>query len=169
MAILRHLIWYPMKKTFSEFINQPKILRHVMNWYGPYRGAGVKIKHLAHDFSSATVVMPLRWYNKNYVGTHFGGSLYSMVDPFHMLLIMNQLGNEYVVWDKDAFIEFIRPGRGTVTAHFSVSSEQIEEIRTRTANGDKYLPQFEVEITDERGEVVAKALKTLYIRKKPNR
>ncbi len=155
-----------MKKTFTEYLNQPKFLRHLLNFYGPYRGAGITIKHLADDFSSATISMPLRWYNKNYVGTHFGGSLYSMVDPFHMLLIMNQLGREYIVWDKSAQIDFISPGTGTVTAHFQVTPEQIEDIRKNTAQGNKYLPTFEVEVLNADGTLVAKAIKTLYIRKK---
>lgn len=156
-----------MKNRLTQFFNQPHILRRLLNWYGPYRGAGVKIQHLADDFSSATVVMPLRWYNRNYVGTHFGGSLYSMVDPFHMLLIMNQLGKDYIVWDKAAHIEFISPGTGTVTAHFEVSQAEIEDIKQKTANGEKYLPKFDVEVLGEDGKVVAKAIKTLYIRKKP--
>jgi len=158
-----------MKNKLINFLNQPKFLRIAFNWYRPYRGAGVKIKHLAKDFSSATVEMPLRWYNKNYVGTHFGGSLYSMVDPFHMLLIMNQLGKEYLVWDKSANIEFIRPGTGTVSAHFTVNQEQIEEIREQTASGEKFLPKFVVDIMDEEGKLVARAIKTLYIRKKPQK
>jgi acyl-coenzyme A thioesterase PaaI-like protein len=155
-----------MKNRLTQFSNRPHILRHVLNWYGPYRGAGVKIKHLADDYSSATVVMPLRWYNRNYVGTHFGGSLYSMVDPFHMLLVMNQLGKDYIVWDKAAHIEFISPGTGTVTAHFEVSEEQIEDIKQRTAGGEKYLPKFEVDVIGHNGKLVAKTVKTLYIRKK---
>lgn len=155
-----------MKHHIQAWLNRPSVLRHVLNWYGPYRGAGVKIQHLASDFSSATVCMPLRWYNKNYVGTHFGGSLYSMVDPFHMLLIMNQLGRDYIVWDKSAEIEFISPGTGTVTAHFEVTQAQIQDIREKTASGNKYLPKFEVDVVNEKGELVAKALKTLYIRKK---
>lgn len=155
-----------MKRTISQLLNQPKFLRHLMNWYGPYRGAGVKIRHLADDFSSATVQMPLRWYNKNYVGVHFGGSLYSMIDPFHMLLVMNQLGRDYVVWDKMATIEFVSPGRGTVTAHFSVSDEELKDIKANTQNGQKYLPVFEVEVLAEDGTLVARAQKTLYVRKK---
>lgn len=155
-----------MKNRLIKFFNQPHILRHVMNWYGPYRGAGVKIKHLANDFSSATVVMPLRWYNKNYVGTHFGGSLYSMVDPFHMLLVMNQLGKDYIVWDKCAEIEYISPGTGTVTAHFEVTQAQIDDIKANTASGEKYLPRFTVEVVNNDGKLVARAIKTLYIRKK---
>jgi acyl-coenzyme A thioesterase PaaI-like protein len=158
-----------MIKKIKHYLNQPKFLKHWINWYGPYRGAGVKIKHLADDFSSATVQMPLRWYNKNYVGVHFGGSLYSMVDPFHMLLAMNQLGSEYIVWDIEATIKFISPGRGTVTAHFEVTEEQLNDIKEKTKNNEKYLPVFEVEVLAEDGSVVAKALKTLYIRKKaPN-
>ncbi len=155
-----------MLKKLKALLNQPRFLRHAMNWYGPYRGAGVRIKHLADDFSQATVEMKLRWYNKNYVGTHFGGSLYSMVDPFHMLLIMNQLGKEYVVWDKSANIDFISPGTGTVTAQFSINPGQIEEIRRQTANGEKYLPKFVVEVLDLEGKLVARAVKTIYIRRK---
>lgn len=156
-----------MKHHVQKWLNHPSVLKHILNWYGPYRGAGVKIKHLANDFTSATVQMPLRWYNKNYVGTHFGGSLYSMVDPFHMLLIMNQLGKDYIVWDKSAHIEFISPGTGTVTAHFEVTQAQIDDIKQNTASGNKYLPQFEVDVVNDNGKLVAKALKTLYIRKKP--
>lgn len=158
-----------MKKNLVQFFNQPRFLRHVLNWYGPYRGAGVKVKHLAADYSSATVAMPLRWYNRNYVGTHFGGSLYSMVDPFHMLLVMNQLGPEYIVWDKEAKIEFISPGRGTVIAHFEVSQEHLEDIKEKTQDGQKYLPEFEVEVRAEDGTLVARAIKTLYVRKKPQK
>lgn len=155
-----------MKDKITRFLNQPKILRHILNWYGPYRGAGVRIKHLADDFSSATVEMPLRWYNKNYVGVHFGGSLYSMVDPFHMLLVMNQLGPEYVVWDIEANIHYVSPGTGTVTAHFEVNQHQLDEIRKHTESGEKYLPKFDVEVVNDDGKLVARATKTLYVRRK---
>jgi acyl-coenzyme A thioesterase PaaI-like protein len=155
-----------MKKNITKYLNQPRFLRHLMNWYGPYRGAGVKIRHLADDFSSATVEMPLRWYNRNYVGVHFGGSLYSMVDPFHMLLIMNQLGSDYVVWDKEATIEFISPGTGTVTAHFEVDQATIQDILDKTKDNQKYLPVFTVDVLDEDGTLVARAKKTIHVRKK---
>lgn len=157
-----------MKKTITNFFNQPRILRHVFNWYRPYRGAGIKVTHLADDFSSATVQMKLTWFNRNYVGVHFGGSLYAMIDPFYMLLIMNQLGRDYIVWDKAAEIEFIRPGEGTVSAHFKVDQTLLDDIRNRTAQGEKYLPTYEVDIMDAKGQVVAKAFKTIYIRRKKN-
>lgn len=137
-----------------------------MNWYMPYLGAGIKVTHLADDFSSATVEMKLTWYNRNYVGVHFGGSLYAMIDPFYMLLIMNQLGSDYIVWDKQASIDFVRPGKGRVSATFIVEPSTIEDIKRNTENGAKYLPELPVEIKDEQGQIVAVGHKTLYIRRK---
>ncbi|MDP1776970.1 MAG: DUF4442 domain-containing protein, partial [Moraxellaceae bacterium] len=113
-----------------------------------------------------TVAMKLSWYNTNYVGTHFGGSLYSMIDPFFMLLLMNRLGRDYIVWDKAATIDFIKPGRGLVTATMTLDDERLAEVLKATADGQKYLPVWPVEIRDEDGELVARVDKTLYIRRK---
>ena len=108
--------------------------------------------------------MKLRFYNRNYVNTHFGGSLYAMVDPFYMLIQI--LGNKHIVWDKAASIEFETPGRGTVRAQFRVDDAMIRDIETHTADGQKYPPSYAVDITDGRDQVVARVHKTLYIRKK---
>ncbi len=110
--------------------------------------------------------MKLRWYNRNYIRTHFGGSLYAMTDPFYMLMLIQVLGRDYIVWDKAAHIEFVKPGKGTVRAEFRIIDEHVAAIIARTANGEKYLPDFKVDITDEAGEIVAQVIKTLYIRKK---
>ncbi|MEC7378325.1 MAG: DUF4442 domain-containing protein, partial [Pseudomonadota bacterium] len=98
--------------------------------------------------------------------THFGGSLYSMVDPMYMLLLMRRLGNDYIVWDKSASINFIRPGKGTVTARFELTDERVEAIRTATAGGEKMLPEWDVDVVDESGETVARVHKVLYVRRK---
>ena len=155
-----------MYKRFLEWIASAKGMRQLINIYGPYFGAGVKATYIDKDFRQARVSLPLRWYNKNYVGVHFGGSLYSMIDPFYMLLLMNNLGKNYIVWDQSAEIEFIKPGTGTVSATFIITDEMLKEIKDKTANGDKFLPTYPVVITDEEGEIVAKANKTLYIRQK---
>ncbi|MGP9833187.1 DUF4442 domain-containing protein [Marinobacter sp. NSM] len=141
-------------------------MRRLMSTFAPYLGAGVKVTKIADDFSSATVEMRQHWYNTNYVGTHFGGSLYSMVDPMYMLLLMRRLGNDYLVWDKAASIDFIRPGKGRVQARFELTDDRLEEIRNATASGDKYLPEWTVDIVDDSGEIVARVHKILYVRKK---
>jgi predicted transcriptional regulator len=90
--------------------------------------------------------MPLRWYNKNAVGTHFGGSLYSMVDPHLMLLLMRLLGKEFIIWDKSANIEFIKASRTKVTARIKISDEELDEIIERTKEDNKYFANFNIDI-----------------------
>ncbi len=158
-----------MIKKFTQWLTSASGLRRILNIYGPYLGAGVRVRYLAKDFREAKVEMKLRWFNRNYVGTHFGGSLFSMIDPFYMLLLMNTLGRDYIVWDASAEIDFIKPGRGVVSAHFTVTDAMLAEIRDKTADGEKFLPTYEVHIVDADGELVARARKTLYIRRKPAR
>ena len=110
--------------------------------------------------------MTMRWYNRNAVGTHFGGSLYTMIDPHLMLLLMRILGREYLVWDKSAKIEFIKASRKKVRSVIQVSDETVEEIKQRTEGGEKYLPKFEIEIIDEENQLVARAEKEIYVRRK---
>jgi len=110
--------------------------------------------------------MKMRFWNKNYVGSHYGGSLFSMTDPFLMLMLINNLGRDYIVWDKVASIRFKKPGKGTVRAHFQITPEEIESIRLQADQGAKVEPVFQVLVLDESGAVVAEVKKTLYVRRK---
>ena len=49
--------------------------RFIINLYAPYIGAGVKVDFISDDFREIKVSMKLTKLNRNYVGTHFGGSL----------------------------------------------------------------------------------------------
>ena len=141
-------------------------MRRLFNWWPPYRGAGIRVREISPDFRTATVELRMKLLNRNYVGTHFGGSLFAMTDPFFMIMMMKNLGPEYLVWDKQGTVRFLKPARGTVTARFTMPEERIAEARERTAGGGKHEPQFRVEIVDEQGVVVADVEKTLYIRRK---
>lgn len=144
-------------------------LRRMLNVWPPYRFAGVRVIAIGDDWRSAEVELRAHWWNRNYVGVHFGGSLFAMTDPFWMLLAMNALGRDYVVWDREGAIEFLKPGRGTVRAAFVLEDAALEEIRAATAGGDKYLRWFETEVVDGEGEVVARVRKCLYVRRKKQR
>ena len=109
--------------------------------------------------------MKLTFYNRNAFGTQFGGSMYSMVDPHLVLLVFKQLGPGFTVWDKGASIEFVRPGKGIVKATIAVGAERIQDIRRHTADGARYLPEFDIDIVDEQGAPVARVHKTLYVRR----
>ena len=146
-----------------------KSIKFLMNIYPPYLGAGIRVQRISADYREAVVTMKLHWYNRNYVGTHFGGSLGAMVDPFFMLMLINVLGEEYIVWDQEAAIKFIRPGRGRVEARFHLNQEQIDEIIAQTQGGAVFRPEYSVDIVDEEGKIVAQAKKREYIRKKMNK
>ena len=141
-------------------------MRRLFNWWPPFRAAGIRVRHIAPDFRSATVELRMRLTNRNYVGTHFGGSLFAMTDPFFMVLMMKNLGPEYVVWDKQGTVRFLKPARGTVTARFVLPEERIDEAKAATAAGEKFEPTFRVDIVDAEGVTVADVEKTLHIRKR---
>ena len=141
-------------------------MRLRLNLYAPFLGAGIRVKRLAPGWKEVDVEMKLRWWNANYVGTHYGGSLYSMTDPFFMVMLIENLGKDYIVWDKSATIRFKRPGRGTVTASFRLSDQQIDEIKQALHAEKKIERVFTVEVKDESGTVIAEVEKLLHIRRK---
>jgi acyl-coenzyme A thioesterase PaaI-like protein len=142
-------------------------LREALNRYAPYVGAGIHVTHIAPDFGSATVQLELNEHNQNYFGTQFGGSMSSMTNPFYVLMLASILGSEYVIWDVVQKIHYHTPGRGTVYAHFKLTEDQIAEIRTRTADGQKFEPVYNIDIVDDAGTVIATVEQTLYLRKAP--
>ncbi|MEN1940283.1 DUF4442 domain-containing protein [Luteimonas sp. MJ174] len=144
-------------------------LRRGMNAWPPFLFAGIRITAISDDFRHARVELRQRWYNRNYVGTHFGGSLFAMTDPFWMLLTMRSLGRDYYVWDQAAEIRFLKPGRGTVHASFDLGDEVLAAMRAATAGGAKYLHWFDTEVRDGAGDVVASMRKQVYVRRKPER
>ena len=148
---------------------KPGMFRRLMNLWPPFMGAGIKVTHIDDDFTTVDVQLKMGLMNKNYVGTHFGGSLFAMTDPFYMLILMKQLGKDYIVWDKSAEIDFKKPGKGKLTAHFNITQKQVKDIKDQADKNNKVEPQFKVDILDEEGDVVAEVRKTLYVRrKKPN-
>lgn len=148
----------------------PRLLKRNMRWllnlWPPLLGAGIRVKRLQSDWKEIDVEMNLHFWNANFVGTHYGGSLYSMTDPFYMLMLIQNLGRDYIVWDKSANIRFRKPGKGRVVARFRLSEEQIEGIRRDLQTQPKIEPTFLVEVTDESGAVIAEVQKVLHVRKK---
>jgi len=143
-------------------------MRWLFNLWPPFRGMGVRVREIAPDFRRVTVELRMKALNRNYVGTHFGGAMFAMADPFHMVMMMNNLGPDYVVWDKAGAIRFLKPGRGTLTARFELTQAEIDEAIARTADGAKFEPTRMVRLEDGEGNVVATVEKTLHIRRKKN-
>jgi len=146
------------------FTRWQRLRERFINLYPPFLGAGIRARTI--DERTVRVTLKMSAFNRNIVGTHFGGSLYAMCDPWFMLILMRLLGPGYIVWDKAASIRFLRPGRGTVTATFHIPPERVEAIRATAEAGEKVEPAFTVDVLDEQGETVARVEKLLYVRKK---
>lgn len=147
----------------------PSTLKWGLRIWPPYLGAGVFVREIADDWSSARIELAKHRVTNNAIGTAFGGSMQSMTDPFHTLLLMHQLGRDYIVWDSAAEIRFVAPGRTRLFAKVELPPETVEEIRRQTADGQKSLTWFETTITDADGTVIAEVRRQVYARRKRDR
>lgn len=143
-----------------------KTITKIINFYPPYLGSGISVKSVNDDFTQITTQLKLRWYNKNAVGTHFGGSLFSMCDPFYMFILMENLGKDYIVWDKAASIKFIKAESKPVHATFEISTNRIAEIKAFVDTNGKGDFTFNTTIDNENGDVIAEVQKLVYVRNK---
>ena len=137
-----------------------------MNVWPPYLAAGIRVREISDDFCLARVALRLGLLNRNYVHVHFGGSLFAMTDPFYMLMYIKNLGSEYVVWDKSAAIDFVRPGRGTVTAEFRLTDADFARAREEASRQRSILVVHPVEVRDAENELIARVERTIYVRRK---
>lgn len=142
-----------------------KLVKRI-NLYPPYLGAGVRMRSFNDDFTRFEVELRSRWYNRNLYGTHFGGSLYSMSDPFYLFIVVLNLGPDYIVWDKSASIQFLQPAKGTISGVFEIGQERLETIRAEVDSLGKNTYHFETDLTNESGEPVARVAKEVYVRVK---
>jgi len=142
-----------------------KLIKRI-NLYPPYLGMGVRVKSFRDDCTRFEVELRARWYNRNLFGTHFGGSLYAMADPFFVFIIMMNLGSGYIVWDKSACIDFLKPAKGTILGIFEISNARLAEIRAEVDELGKKTYQFEANLVDETEQIVARVRKEVYVRSK---
>ncbi len=137
-----------------------------INFYPPFLGMGIKVRSFADDFTRFEVQLRERWWNRNLYGTHFGGSLFAMADPFYMFVVAMNFGDGYIVWDKSAAIDFLKPGRGIVTGIFEISPQKLAAMRDEVDEHGKRTFHFETDLVNEQGEAVAHVNKEVYVRRK---
>ncbi|MCF3948484.1 DUF4442 domain-containing protein [Acidiphilium iwatense] len=145
----------------------PRLMRLGMNLYPPYLFSGIRIDEISPDWRHCRARITPRWFNRNAVGTIFGGTLFALTDGPWALMLMHLLGSDYFIWDNAASIDFIAPGRGRVRTEFYISPEAEAAIRAEAATGDKVQPWFDNDIHDDSGVLVARARRQLYVRLKP--
>lgn len=150
----------------DRIVGSAQVTRRVMNVWPPFLFSSIRIVEVADDFHRVVVRLSHRRLTANYVGTLYGGSLFSMTDPFWMMMLTRSLGREYTVWDVRGEIDFLAPGRGDATATFELDPVTLSEIRAETADGAKHLRWFETEIVGSEGSILARVRKQVYVRRR---
>lgn len=138
-----------------------------MRLFPPIRNSGVKVDRISDDWRSWDLRLPMGLKTRNYVGTHYGGTLYSAADPHFMLAWMHILGPDYIVWDKAASIRFRKPGQGHLHASFTIPKDDIEAVRDACASAPdgKHDRTYAMQWIDRDGDVVAEVEKVLHFRR----
>lgn len=139
---------------------------YLWNLYPPFLGAGIVISKISKDRMSLKVTLKKRPWTLNIVSTQFGGSICAMTDPFYMTLFMIHLGKGYIVWDKSATVNFLKPGRTALNSIFSITPEEVASVKRQLETEHKVELEKDVEVLDVDGVIVAHVRKTIYIRKK---
>lgn len=142
-----------------------RLVRRV-NLYPPFLAMGIRVRSRSDDFTRFEVELRQRWYNRNLFGTHFGGSLYTMCDPFYVFIVTLSFGRGYVVWDKSAAIDFLKPARGTILGVFEIGADRLREMREAVDRAGKSTFHFETDLHDADGVAVARVRKEVYVRAK---
>lgn len=142
------------------------LLKLFGNLWLPFLGAGIRIAEISSDYHYMKVCLKRSWFNQNYVGTQFGGSMYAMTDPFYMIMLLQILGPKYIVWDKGGTIDFKKPGRTKLTVEFRLSKEQVAEIKQTADSQEKHIFELPADIYDVDKNIIASVKKTLYVKKK---
>jgi acyl-coenzyme A thioesterase PaaI-like protein len=140
--------------------------RYVFNYFPVFWSTGAKVTYLADDYKEMHLSLPLSWRTRNYVGTIFGGSMFSSTDVLYFLLVHKSLGRDYIVWDKASCIRFKKPGTGTLHTRAVISDEEIKIIKAELLNTDKIDRVYYLGLVDESGEVCACVEKTIHIQNK---
>lgn len=153
--------------TAAEMDFTPESFQTMINSWPTFAAMKVSVTEIAADWTHVVVRMELTPENGNFFGTAFGGTMFAMTDPFLPILTDRQLGPGYACWDSHAEIDFLRPGRTAVTGRIEVPASVVQEIREATVTGEKHLRWFDIDLTDEAGEVVARLRRQLYVRKLP--
>lgn len=149
-----------MKESLKSYI-----MRHKFNLFPSFRRSGGRITYISSDLKHVEVKIPLNWQTKNIVGTIYGGSMYSAIDPIYMVMFMKILGPEYIVWDKSAKIDFKRPGIDELVAKFDINDEQINGIKEELNSKRSTTRCFNVDLLDKNNKISARIEKVIFFQK----
>ena len=142
------------------------IVRMGFNLHPAFRGTGGRVEHVSPSLDHIRVRLPHSWRTKNIVGSIYGGSLFSITDGAHPMMLMSALGRDVIVWDKAASIRYRKPGYATLYADFRIDNTEVAAIRAALQQQPELDRTYQIEIKDGDGVVHAVVERTVYIANK---
>ena len=138
-----------------------------LNFSPMYRRTTGKVTHVDQDLRSVSARIRLTWRNANYKGVMFGGSMFAAMDPPAMVALIHLSGEDYVVWDKSASIQYKRPANQHVYAQFRFEESELAHIRQPVDECGECIRSMAIPWTSADGQIVFSVVnKELYIASK---
>lgn len=150
----------------NRFFDKATLFKVMFNISPMYRRSCGRITFVSKDLHIVKVKISLTYKNKNYVGSMFGGSLFSATDPIYMIQLIQILGKDYVVWDKATEIKFKKPVYKNAFAIFEFTENELEFIKSKVASENEVNHVKKLYITDENNLIYSELDKTIYISSK---
>lgn len=138
-----------------------------MRFYPPLFFQRIWVKSIAADFTSIEVKVHKSIFNINYNKTIFGGTIFSAVDPFYVLLfhqVMLRRGIKTIAWLKSASVQYLKPGHGDLYLKICISQDEINEAMYTLETEGKFIKSYPIQITDVDGHVCAELSNEIYMR-----
>lgn len=148
--------------TTKEEDRRSRMWRFGVNVWPCIWCTGSRVRFVSSDFKELHLTLTLNIRTRNRVGTVFGGSIYSSVDPYFMLMFMQILGKNFVVWDKAAAFKFVRPVSGPIKCRFLISDELVADVKHHIELRGEYTFDLPLHYEDNDGKVYATFTKTIY-------
>ncbi|MCH2195660.1 DUF4442 domain-containing protein [Kordia sp.] len=150
----------------KKFMSTAAIFKYGFNLSPMYRRTTARVIEISDDLKHVKIKVPLSYKNKNYVGAIFGGSMFSATDPIYMIQLVQILGENYVVWDKSATINYKRPAKEHLYCTFTFTDEEIVAIKKQVVETHEMTIKKTTYLTNTKEQVFAEVIKTLYIAEK---
>lgn len=151
---------------FHRYAASPSAFLVLASLYPPLLGSGIRIRHIAPDWTRGELTMRVAPWTANPNGTAFGGALFAATDVLYGALLSGQLGGGYQVWTKSAQIDFHRPGRGRLTCGVEVPATEADTIREQLTVERSTSVVHTALVRDSRGATVVEARHTMFIRRR---
>lgn len=157
-------MYQQMARLGEHIFSKAFLFKYGFNLSPMYRRSCGRIIYVSKDLKELRIRLTHSYKNKNYVGSIFGGSLFSSVDPFPMVQLINIIDRDFIIWDKAAQILFRRPAFENLYAHFIYTEKELEDIRKRVKEEKEIEIIKTTPLTNAAGDIVFCTVeKTLYI------